>query len=153
MIIDFEMLKRFNRTIDDILFKELALGADNAHIRCKVFLDEAPEVINRRNDLSGKLVKLEAARLELQKVGNAVSKGVYLDLTACQALASSGIDPNTIEIVRPESSMAPMAPYGATVYECQELAPSDIESDANELVRRGSVRSEASMDSYGDTVH
>src|SRR5258706_9127542 len=69
MIIDFEMLKRFNRTIDDILFKELALGAENAHIQCKAFLDEAPEVINRRNDLSGKLVKLEAARLEVQKVG------------------------------------------------------------------------------------
>ena len=69
MIIDFEMLKRFNRTIDEILFKELALGADNAHTRCKAFPDEAPEVINRRNDLSGKLVKVEAARLELQKVG------------------------------------------------------------------------------------
>src|SRR5258706_14173314 len=69
MIIDFEMLKRFNRTIDEILFKELALGAENAHIQCKAFLDEAPEGINRRNDLSGKLVELEAARLEVQKVG------------------------------------------------------------------------------------
>ena len=72
MIIDFEMLKRFNRTIDDILFKELALGTENAHARCKAFLDEAPEVINRRNDLSGKLVKLEAARLEVQKVGDSL---------------------------------------------------------------------------------
>ena len=69
MIIDFEMLKRFNRTIDEILFKELALGAENAHLICKAFLDEAPEVINRRNDLAGKVVKLEIARLEVQKVG------------------------------------------------------------------------------------
>ena len=68
MIIDFEMLKGFNRTINEILFKELALGADNAQIRCKAFLDEAPEVVNRRNDLTGKLMKLEAARLEVQKV-------------------------------------------------------------------------------------
>jgi hypothetical protein len=68
MIIDFEMLKRFNRTIEEILFKELALGADNARMQCKAFLDEAPEVINRRNDLSGKLMRLDAARLELQKV-------------------------------------------------------------------------------------
>ena len=68
MIIDFEMLKGFNRTINEILFKELALGADNARMRCKEFLDEAPEVINRRNDLTGKLMKLEAARLEVQKV-------------------------------------------------------------------------------------
>ena len=68
MIIDFEMLKRFNRTINEILFKELALGADNARIRCKAFLDEAPDIINRRDDLTGKLIKLEAARLEVQKV-------------------------------------------------------------------------------------
>ena len=68
MIIDFEMLKRFNRTINEILFKELALGADNARIQCKAFLDEAPEVVNRRNDLTGILIKLEAARLEVQKV-------------------------------------------------------------------------------------
>jgi hypothetical protein len=68
MIIDFEMLKRFNRTIDEVLFKELAMGAEDARIRCKEFLDEAPEIINRRNGLSGKLVRLESARLELQKV-------------------------------------------------------------------------------------
>jgi hypothetical protein len=68
MIIDFEMLKRFNRTIDEILFKELALGAESARERCKALLDEAPEVINRRNDLTEKLAKLEAARLEVQKV-------------------------------------------------------------------------------------
>ena len=83
MIIDFEMLKRFNRTIDEILFKELALGSENAHARCRAFLDEAPEVINRRNDLSGKLVRLEAARLEVQKVGKSCLYGVFLDLTAC----------------------------------------------------------------------
>jgi hypothetical protein len=68
MIIDFEMLKRFNRTIDEILFKELALGTEDARMRCKELLDEAPAVINRRNDLTGKLAKLEAARLEVQKV-------------------------------------------------------------------------------------
>ena len=83
MIIDFEMLKRFNRTSDEILFKELALGTENAHARCKAFLDEAPEVINRRNDLFGKLVRLEAARLEVQKVCKSCLYGVCLDLTAC----------------------------------------------------------------------
>ena len=73
MTIDFEMLKRFNRKLHEVLFKELAMGAEDARIRCEAFLAEAPEVINRRNGLSGKLVRLDSARLELQKVRNAVS--------------------------------------------------------------------------------
>ena len=81
MIIDFEMLKRFNRTLDEVLFKELAMGAEDARIRCKAFLDEPPEVINRRNGLSGKLARLEAARLELQKVRQAVFCRTYPNLT------------------------------------------------------------------------
>ena len=80
MIIDFEMLKRFNRTLDEVLFKELALGAEDARIRCKAFFDEPPEVINRRNGLSGKLVRLDAARLELQKVRKAAFCRIYPDL-------------------------------------------------------------------------
>ena len=72
MIIDFEMLKRFNRTLEETLFKELAMGAEDARARCQEFLDEAPEIINRRNGLSGKLMRLEAARFELQKVCTAV---------------------------------------------------------------------------------
>ena len=83
MILDFEMLKRFNRTIDEILFKELALGAEDARMRCKEFLDEAPEVINQRNGLAGKLARLEPARLELQKVRSAVCHRADSRLTVC----------------------------------------------------------------------
>ena len=82
MIIDFEMLKRFNRTLDEVLFKDLAMGAEDARIRCKAFLDESLEVINRRNGLSGKLVRLVVARLELQKVHKAIFCHIYSDLTA-----------------------------------------------------------------------
>jgi len=83
MIIDFEMLKRFNRTLEETLFKELAMGAEDARVRCKEFLDEAPEVVNRRNGLSGKLLRLEAARFELQKVGIAAFYRIDHELTAC----------------------------------------------------------------------
>ena len=83
MIIDFEMLKRFNRTLEETLFKELAMGAEDARVRCKELLDEAPEVVNRRNGLSGKLQRLEAARFELQKVCTAVFYRIDRELTAC----------------------------------------------------------------------
>ena len=81
MIIDFEMLKRFNRTLDEMLFKALAMGAEDARVRCEAFLDETPEVITRRNGLSGKLARLEAARLELQKVRKVVFCHIYASLT------------------------------------------------------------------------
>ncbi len=69
------------------------------------------------------------------KAVSSVSYGVYLDLTAYQALASSGIDPNAIKIIRPESPVAPVAPHGAIARGRQVLASSDIGPSAVELVQ------------------
>ena len=69
-----------------------------------------------------------------------VSDDVDLDLTACQALASSGIDPNAIELTRPESPMAPISPRAASVYGGQERAFPGMEPDALSDIESGAIR-------------
>ena len=68
MIIDYHLLKDFNRTIHDFLFKHLALGDEDAREICTTYLEEDPEVVTRRVTLSGLLDRMETARIELQKV-------------------------------------------------------------------------------------
>jgi hypothetical protein len=68
MIIDYHLFKGFNRTIHDFLFKSLALGAEDARERCARYLEEEPEVVNRRTMLSSMLNRMEIARIELVKV-------------------------------------------------------------------------------------
>lgn len=68
MVIDYHLLKGFNRTIHDFLFKSLALGAEDARERCATYLEEAPEVVNRRTTLSSMLNRMEIAKVELVKV-------------------------------------------------------------------------------------
>lgn len=68
MIIDYHLLKGFNRTIHDFLFKALALGAVDARERCARYLEEEPEIVNRRTALSSMLARMEVARIELVKV-------------------------------------------------------------------------------------
>jgi hypothetical protein len=47
MIIDFELLKGFNRTLDDALLKGLGLGEDQLRQRCLTYLKEDPELVRR----------------------------------------------------------------------------------------------------------
>ena len=68
MIIDYHLLKGFNRTIHEFLFKSLALGGEDARERCTAYLEEEPEIVNRRLSLSSMLNRMEIARIELLKV-------------------------------------------------------------------------------------
>jgi len=68
MIIDYHLLKGFNRTIHEFLFSSLALGAEDARERCTKYLEEETEVVNRRLTLSSMLNRMEIARVELLKV-------------------------------------------------------------------------------------
>jgi hypothetical protein len=68
MIIDYHLLKGFHRTIHEFLFRHLALGEEDARERCAVYLEEEPEVVNRRLTLSSMLNRMEIARVELLKV-------------------------------------------------------------------------------------
>ena len=68
MIIDYHLLKGFNRTIHDFLFKSLALGGEDARERCATYLEEDPEIVNQRTTLSSMLNRMEIARVELLKV-------------------------------------------------------------------------------------
>ena len=68
MIIDFELLKGFERTLDDALFKGMTLGEDQARQRCAAFLKEDPAIIRRRESLHQDLERFEAALADLQNI-------------------------------------------------------------------------------------
>jgi len=82
MIIDYHLLKGFNRTIHDFLFKSLALGGEDARERCTTYLEEDPEIVNQRTTLSSMLNRMEIARVELLKVSC-----YYFFVTACELRA------------------------------------------------------------------
>jgi hypothetical protein len=86
MIIDFELLKGFERTLDDALFKGMALGEDQARQRCTAFLKEDPAIIRRRESLHQDLERFEAALADLQNIpaltsssGNSTDTDAILD--------------------------------------------------------------------------
>jgi Dynamin GTPase effector domain len=68
MIIDFGLLKVFNRTLDDALLKGLGLGEDQLRERCLAYLKEDPEIVRRRNSLHQDLERFEAALADLQNI-------------------------------------------------------------------------------------
>jgi len=82
MIIDYHLLKGFNRTVHEFLFKRLALGEEDARERCTTYLEEEPEIVNRRLTLSSTLDRMEIARLELLRVSRSYVFVVDCRLTA-----------------------------------------------------------------------
>ena len=68
MIIDFELLKGFDRTLDDALFKGLALGEDRIRQRCAAFLEEDTKIVRRRESLTLDLERFGAALDDLQNI-------------------------------------------------------------------------------------
>jgi hypothetical protein len=68
MVIDFELLKGFNRTLDDALLKGLGLGEDQLSQRCLAYLKEDPEIVRHRNSLHQDLERFEAALADLQNI-------------------------------------------------------------------------------------
>jgi len=68
MIIDFELLKGFERTLNDALYKGLGLGEDQLRQRCSTFLKEDPDIVRRRDSLHQDLERFEAALADLQRI-------------------------------------------------------------------------------------
>jgi len=68
MIIDFELLKGFERTLDDALFKGMGLGEDQLRQRCSTFLEEDPDIVRRRESLQQDLERFESALADLQNI-------------------------------------------------------------------------------------
>lgn len=68
MIIDFELLKGFNRTLDDALYEGLGLGQDDNRDRCASFLREDSEIVRHRNLLHHDLERFEAALTALRSI-------------------------------------------------------------------------------------
>jgi hypothetical protein len=68
MILDFQLLKGFNKTLDDALFEGLSLGEDEVRERCEDYLVEDPLVEQRRGSLLQDLQRYEAAMNDLQNI-------------------------------------------------------------------------------------
>ena len=68
MIIDYEFLKGFERTLDDALFKGMGLGEDQLRHRCSIYLKEDPDIVSRRESLHQGLERFEAVLTDLQNI-------------------------------------------------------------------------------------
>jgi hypothetical protein len=68
MILDFQLLKGFDRTLQDALFKGLSLGEGEVRERCAGYLKEDPSVEQRRESLLQDLERYEAALNDLQNI-------------------------------------------------------------------------------------
>ncbi|KIM31729.1 hypothetical protein M408DRAFT_327180 [Serendipita vermifera MAFF 305830] len=77
MILDYELLKGFNRTLSEALFKGLNISGKDAHARSSGFLKEDPTVVRRREGLEQDLKRLEAALADLQNIPGVNSSGAY----------------------------------------------------------------------------
>jgi hypothetical protein len=77
MIIDYELLKGFDRTLTNALFQGLQVAGKEAHERATAYLQEDPNIIRRRETFEEDLKKFEAALADLQDIPgvNAVDSG------------------------------------------------------------------------------
>ena len=82
MIVDYELLKGFNRTLTNALFQGLQVAGKDAHERASRYLQENPNVIQRRDTLRQDLEKFEAALADLQNIPgvNSTSNGYGSDV-------------------------------------------------------------------------
>jgi hypothetical protein len=68
MIIDYELLKGFDRTLTNALFQGLQVAGREAQEHASGYLQEDPNVIRRREALEQDLEKFEAALADLQDI-------------------------------------------------------------------------------------
>jgi hypothetical protein len=68
MIIDRNLLREFDETLNDALIKELKLGQDGGSERCAALLQEDPDHEHKREFLSRDLERFEGARAKLQSL-------------------------------------------------------------------------------------
>ncbi|KIM31799.1 hypothetical protein M408DRAFT_327224 [Serendipita vermifera MAFF 305830] len=73
MIIDLELLKGFERTLNEALFRGLGLG-DNIQTRCASFLEEDPYITRSREILQGHLERLTSAFTNLHSISTISSE-------------------------------------------------------------------------------
>lgn len=67
MIIDYHLLKGFDRSIEAALFDGLSLGeGETMRERCQGYLQEDPMIVQRRMLLQQDLERFEAALIDLQ---------------------------------------------------------------------------------------
>jgi len=82
MIIDYELLKGFDRTLTKAMFQGLQVAGRDAQERAMGYLQEDPNVIRRREALEQDLEKFEAALADLQNIPgvNSVDSGYGSDI-------------------------------------------------------------------------
>jgi hypothetical protein len=68
MIVDYELLKGLDRTLTNALFQGLQVAGQDAHERASRYLQENPNVIQRRDTLEQDLEKFKAALADLQNI-------------------------------------------------------------------------------------
>lgn len=68
MIIDRNLLRGFDKTLNHALIKGLELGQDGSSERCAAFLQEDPDLEHEREFLSRNLERFEGARAKLQSI-------------------------------------------------------------------------------------
>ena len=67
MAIDYELILGLDRerALENALLKGLGIVGTDAHQKCREYLQEAPNVISRREELGKKRARLLTARQEL----------------------------------------------------------------------------------------
>ena len=73
MTLDYEMLKGFDRTLTDALYKCLYVTGVEAHPQALAFLEEDPSTVHRRNSLYKHLERLQGTLFDLQNILAATS--------------------------------------------------------------------------------
>ena len=68
MIIDCNLLREFDATLNDALIRGLKLGQDGSSERCAALLQEDPDLEHEREFLSRNLERFEGARAKLQSL-------------------------------------------------------------------------------------
>jgi hypothetical protein len=77
MIVDYELLKGFDRTLANALFQGLQVAGEDAQQRASGYLQENPNIIQRRETLRRDLEKFEAALADLQNIPGVNSSNGY----------------------------------------------------------------------------
>jgi hypothetical protein len=89
LIIDYELLKGFDRTLTNALFQGLQVAGREAQENASGYLQEDPNVIRRREALEQDLEKFEAALADLQDIPgvNSTTNGHGSDIDGDEGLS------------------------------------------------------------------
>jgi len=142
MIIDFELFKGFERTLDDALFKGMALGEDQNRQRCAAFLKEDPAIIRRRESLHQDLERFEAALADLQNISALDSSSGY----STDGEVSEAPDETEGDIQIPISTSIKEAPPARSSVSSQHPSPARSHISAIEVMPQEAAISNSAYD-------